>query len=379
MLVPQPLAVVMPSSSEPHGWNTETLKTPLGDFEFKNGFPVGDTEERLRQLLTLNRATEVYLAQLMPASEVALREGLRASARPSYSGRPLGRSDGCQDDAADRQHRDGLWPQSSRFAKRWPDGSRSTAAHAGKAFKPDDTMKALLFEAARLGGAMARANTYGSASAGFYYPDRKWQGIQEGITYTFAQDGAPQIDARNNIYYMAAGNSPAMMEKNVGQGSQYLWAYRDRDGNYLDGARNYRLHIGPQIPAKNFWSVVDHDALSRSELQNGQALPSVSVYSKPKVNEDGSLDIFVGPDEPKSKGNWIRTVPGKGLFPIFRFYGPTQEYFDKTWKLEDIVAVEGDLEAATRMSAAPGRGRRLTFWPFQADLCSRVRIHFFGS
>jgi len=106
MLVPQPLAVVMPSSSEPHGWNTETLKTPLGDFEFKNGFPVGDTEERLRQLLTLNRATEVYLAQLMPASEVALREGLRASARPSYSGRPLGRSDGCQDDAADRQHRE---------------------------------------------------------------------------------------------------------------------------------------------------------------------------------------------------------------------------------------------------------------------------------
>ena len=143
------------------------------------------------------------------------------------------------------------------------------------------------------------------------------------MTYTFARDGAPQIDARNNIYYMAAGNSPAMMEKNVGQGSQYLWTYRDRDGNYLDGARNYLLHIGPQIPAKNFWSVVVYDALSRSELQNGQALPSVSVYSEPKVNEDGSVDIFFGPDEPKSKGNWIETVPGKGWFPIFRFYGPT--------------------------------------------------------
>lgn len=26
-------------------------------------------------------------------------------------------------------------------------------------------------------------------------------------------------------------------------------------------------------------------------------------------------------------------------FPIFRFYSPTEPYFDKTWKLEDIVAV----------------------------------------
>jgi hypothetical protein len=24
---------------------------------------------------------------------------------------------------------------------------------------------------------------------------------------------------------------------------------------------------------------------------------------------------------------------------FFRFYGPTEAYFDKTWKLEDIVAV----------------------------------------
>jgi hypothetical protein len=114
----------------------------------------------------------------------------------------------------------------------------------GKAFKPDARTKTLLSEAARLGGAMARANTYVSASSGvYYYPDRKWQGIPDGMTYTFARDGAPQIDARNNVYYMAAGNSPAMMEKHIGQGPQYLWTYRDADGNYLDGATSYRLHL----------------------------------------------------------------------------------------------------------------------------------------
>ena len=211
----------------------------------------------------------------------------------------------------------------------------------GKPFKPDDKTKALLSEAARLGGAIARANTYASSSPGvFYYPDRKWQGVPDGMTYTFTRDGAPQIDARNNVYYMAAGNSPAMMEKNVGQGSQYLWTYRDADGNFLDGAKTYRLHVLPNIPANNFWSVVVYDALSRSELQNGQPFPSVSSYTKPLVNADGSIDIVFGPEEPKQKGNWIKTVPGKGWFPIFRFYGPAAPYFDKTWKLEDIAAVQ---------------------------------------
>jgi hypothetical protein len=136
---------------------------------------------------------------------------------------------------------------------------------------------------------------------------------------------------------MAAGNSPPMMEKNVGQGSQYLWTYRDANGDYLDGAKSYRLHVPPDIRIKNFWSVVVYDALSRSELQNGQPLPSVSQYSDPAVNNDGSVDIAFGPQKPTGTENWIATVPGRGWFPIFRFYSPTDAYFDKTWKLQDIV------------------------------------------
>ena len=76
------------------------------------------------------------------------------------------------------------------------------------------------------------------------------------MTYTFTRDGAPQINARDNVYYMAAGNSPAMMANNVGQGSQYLRPTGDADGDFLDGAKNYKLYILPDIPAKNFWSVV---------------------------------------------------------------------------------------------------------------------------
>jgi hypothetical protein len=167
----------------------------------------------------------------------------------------------------------------------------------------------MLDQAARLGGAIARANTYGPALAKFY-SDRQWQGIPENISYTFTHEGVPQIDLRNNAYYMAAGNSPAMMEENVGQGSQYLWTYRDADDDYLDGAKAYKLHVLPNIPAKNFWSVVVYDSLSRSELQSGQPLPSVSSCANPVVNTDGSIDVLFGPDAPKDTTNWIQTVPG---------------------------------------------------------------------
>jgi hypothetical protein len=69
------------------------------------------------------------------------------------------------------------------------------------------------------------------------------------LDYTFIRDGIPQIDARNNVYYIAAGNSPAMMETNVG--SQYLWTYRDTAGNFLDGAKSYKLHILPNSLLRN--------------------------------------------------------------------------------------------------------------------------------
>ena len=65
--------------SDPHGWlGTETLQTRFGDFQFKDGYPVGDAAQRLLDLQKLNRAVEVFSTQLMPVSEIGLREGLRA-------------------------------------------------------------------------------------------------------------------------------------------------------------------------------------------------------------------------------------------------------------------------------------------------------------
>jgi hypothetical protein len=39
---------------------------------------------------------------------------------------------------------------------------------------------------------------------------------------------------------------------------------------------------------------------------------------------DVSADISFGPTAPKDpNANWIKTIPGRGFFGGFRFYGPT--------------------------------------------------------
>ncbi|HVT89167.1 MAG TPA: DUF1254 domain-containing protein [Tepidisphaeraceae bacterium] len=211
----------------------------------------------------------------------------------------------------------------------------------GKLFKPDEKTKNLLSDAARYGAATARANSFASDDRGtYYYDDKQWQYVGD-VPYTWMANGILQVDRRAYAYYMAVGSSPAMMAKNVGVGSYYLWTYKDAKGQFLQGENTYKLHIPTNVPAGLFWSVVVYDALSRSELRNGEPFPSLSTYTDPKKNAEGSVDVFFGPSVPVGhEKNWVKTVPGHGFFPMIRFYSPKKELFDKTWKLPDMEEVK---------------------------------------
>jgi hypothetical protein len=61
--------------------------------------------------------------------------------------------------------------------------------------------------------------------------------------------GGRNMDARAYFFYVATVNTPAVVAKMVGRGSQYAVANADKGGNPFDGAKTYRLNIPANVPA----------------------------------------------------------------------------------------------------------------------------------
>jgi hypothetical protein len=229
----------------------------------------------------------------------------------------------------------------------------------GEPFEPDARMRKILEEALVIGNATARTVTFAARpEEGFtFYPNSAWEsalfvgGYQfldpppeitaEGVVAT-PSDGARKLNSRTNFFYMATGITPAMCMRLTGIGSQYIYAMRDSQGEYLDGARNYRLTLPPDIPESRFWSVMLYDRQTRSMLQTDQDLPRLGSQSGTvETNPDGSTDIYFGPTAPDGKkSNWLQTVPGKGWWTILRLYNPLQPFFDKSWRPSEIEVVD---------------------------------------
>ena len=168
-----------------------------------------------------------------------------------------------------------------------------------------------------------------------WYEDRRWVNVFPGNA-TFTADTFNFIDARTGFFTNAYSASPGMAINMVGVGAKYPATFVDARGNYLRGDSSYRLHLPANVPAALFWSVTVYDSMTASGLDNGQPFPSINTMDRPAQNEDGSIDIHFGPKSPGEGRNWIATVPGKGFFVILRIYGPTQAFFDKTWKPGDL-------------------------------------------
>jgi hypothetical protein len=88
------------------------------------------------------------------------------------------------------------------------------------------------------------------------------------------------LDARVHFLYYATGITPAMAMMLVGLGSQYAAAATDSEGKPLDGSKTYKIHLPPNIPAKDFWSLVVYDNQSRSMLQTDQQFPASAAKMK---------------------------------------------------------------------------------------------------
>jgi hypothetical protein len=217
---------------------------------------------------------------------------------------------------------------------------RQLGIEPGRPFEPDARLRAILEEASAAGELMAQANTFAKRFAGSrYWPDRQWDTAivlehsdQRGGHYD-------QLLERASWFYEAVSFSEAMKSQTPGLGQAYLGAYTDAGRQWLDGGRDYTIHVPADPPAKLFWSFTVYDARTRCLIDNEQQHGDRGSRDADLVhNPDGSVDLYFGPKAPESgTANWVQTIPGRHWFSYFRLYGPLEPYFDKTWRLGDIT------------------------------------------
>jgi hypothetical protein len=172
-----------------------------------------------------------------------------------------------------------------------------------------------------------------------WWPGTQWklpESIGPKTGFTFLTDDALYIDHRGMIFFLAFA-----APKQLGGATFYVVDGHDSQGQSLTGENSYRLHVPPNVPAKQYWAVTVYD-LDTACLIRDMPIPGLDSYNqKMGRNADGSVDIYFGPKEPSGhEANWIPTAPGKPWLTMFRFYGPDKALFDKIWVLPDIEEVE---------------------------------------
>jgi hypothetical protein len=225
-------------------------------------------------------------------------------------------------------------------------GLKNLGIEKGKPFAPAAAQKKILEEAALVGETWAMGNSFLKRDAVKHWADdprSQWQYI------LFMQSPLDQmakshmeIDARTAYTYEAITVTEASTQNLVDAGIQYLASYKDDAGQWLDGGKTYELVVPKDVPMLNFWSVVLYDNDTRCMIVNPQGKTEVNSRQALVKSGDGSVRLVFSPSKPDGvpEANWVQTNPKKGFFAYFRWYSPTKAFFDRSWKMGNIVEVK---------------------------------------
>lgn len=156
------------------------------------------------------------------------------------------------------------------------------------------------------------------------------------------QESYLDLNQRTAFFQYAYSSAPAMVMRTIGAGSKYPVAARDADGNFLNGSKQYKLHLPAGIPAGLFWAVTAYNVTDGTMPETPQLIPSINGYNKVTTNADGSIDIWFGAEKPEEapESNWIQTVEGRDFLAVLRLYGAQIEFYDQTWRPDDLVKLD---------------------------------------
>ena len=212
----------------------------------------------------------------------------------------------------------------------------------GKPYNPDAKTKQI-FRQAAIDAHYYMSDGYVVGVPGeMMWPDRTWR----NVFYTdpdggFSWDTEGMLDYDNrairnwfNVIYFPAkvAERPATM---------YVDTPLDRDGNVFQAGKTYSLTVPEDVPVSQFWSLTIYDMETWAFIYTPEERPGLSSRDRDKMrlNDDGSVTLYFGPEAPEGyENNWISTG-GKIPFPLFRFYGPEEAIFNKTFVLNDVELV----------------------------------------
>jgi uncharacterized protein (TIGR03000 family) len=121
------------------------------------------------------------------------------------------------------------------------------------------------------------------------------------------------------------------------QDAVYPTSTVDVDGKKYSGANKYVIHFpkGMTPPAKGFWSLTMYNA-EYFFVANPLGRYSISPRNNPKLNEDGSLDLYLQNESPgkDKESNWLPSPKGEFVL-MLRLYWPEEmnpSIINGTWK-----------------------------------------------
>lgn len=223
----------------------------------------------------------------------------------------------------------------------------------GRPFAPTDRERQLLDLGATTAWKMAKniAARYDREPNALWWEDRHWvahaKTALDDFMHTVLDEqwrdrttGHTDVNAKAHMFVNAYSISTGMMSSIVGMGAKYGAAYKDSNGEYLTGENTYRIDLPANPPANILWSVTVYDADTAAGVDAAQQIyPSLNSMNDLAYNDDGSVTFHIGPEPSADAQNWLKTVPGRGWFSLIRWYGPTQEFFDRKYKPGDFVKI----------------------------------------
>jgi hypothetical protein len=217
----------------------------------------------------------------------------------------------------------------------------SLGIEPGKPFKPDAKTVKAMKQAAMDAYFYLHQRFENPRPDQLYWPERKYVVLfapDAGRGFKYETDTALLVDDRawqfslGTYYPKTLEAKPAVV---------YIGPVADNTGKPFVAGKTYKITLPKDMPVKQFWFLNVYDAATFAFIYTPNERASLSSFDakKMKANADGGVTLYIGPKAPpEQESNWIPTQ-GKKPLPVFRLYGATDAFFDKSVKLPDFELV----------------------------------------